>query len=79
MKWVDRSDIPLSDAVRMQVSSMMDPQYAVEIHWLAILNSFVLMTLVVAMVAVITIRIVRNDLSRLKKMNFRIVDLQRRF
>eukprot|EP00927_Polykrikos_kofoidii_P071047 TRINITY_DN67383_c0_g1_i1.p1 TRINITY_DN67383_c0_g1~~TRINITY_DN67383_c0_g1_i1.p1 ORF type:complete len:626 (+),score=71.18 TRINITY_DN67383_c0_g1_i1:68-1879(+) len=58
-------DIPVSMALELQVKSTMPHGHQnMDIHWLAIINSFVLMLLILSLFLLIIIRVVRSDLSR---------------
>merc|ERR1719163_1818997 len=64
VKWV-KSDISPSVALEMQMKSTMQAGHQnMDIHWLAIINSFVLMLLILSLFLLIIIRVVRPDLSR---------------
>merc|ERR1719453_1718710 len=60
-----RSEIETSQALELQLkASMPHGHQNMDIHWLAIINSFVLMLLVLSLFLLIIIRVVRSDLSR---------------
>jgi len=50
----------------MQLAGSLTPsQQSLEIHWLAIINSFVLVLLIVSMLLLIILRVLRTDLSKM--------------
>eukprot|EP00438_Fugacium_kawagutii_P006649 Skav203824 [mRNA] locus=scaffold505:203741:207592:- [translate_table: standard] len=52
-------------ALELQLKSTMPHGHSnMDIHWLAIINSFVLMLLILSLFLLIIIRVVRSDLSR---------------
>merc|ERR1719223_1506483 len=62
--WVDLPHIPPSQALEIQLKSTMPHGHQnMDIHWLAIINSFVLMLLILSLFLLIIIRVVRSDLS----------------
>lgn len=62
--WVS-VDIPVSKALEYQLKATMPTAHQnMDIHWLAIINSFVLMLLILSLFLLIIIRVVRSDLSR---------------
>jgi hypothetical protein len=63
--WVELPHIPHAQALEMQLkASMPHGHQNMDIHWLAIINSFVLMLLILSLFLLIIIRVVRSDLSR---------------
>jgi len=63
--WADLPHIPASQALELQLKSTMPHGHQnMDIHWLAIINSFVLMLLILSLFLLIIIRVVRSDLSR---------------
>lgn len=63
--WVNLPHIPPSQALELQLKSTMPHGHQnMDIHWLAIINSFVLMLLILSLFLLIIIRVVRSDLSR---------------
>jgi len=64
VKWKE-SSIPYHQALKTQVRNMVQNQHqSVNVHWLAIINSFVLMLLILSLLLLIIVRVVRSDLSR---------------
>eukprot|EP00927_Polykrikos_kofoidii_P040435 TRINITY_DN3456_c0_g1_i1.p1 TRINITY_DN3456_c0_g1~~TRINITY_DN3456_c0_g1_i1.p1 ORF type:complete len:596 (-),score=66.48 TRINITY_DN3456_c0_g1_i1:203-1990(-) len=58
-------NIPASKALEYQLKAAMPTGHQnMDIHWLAIINSFVLMLLILSLFLLIIIRVVRSDLSR---------------
>merc|ERR1719329_533998 len=63
--WVELPHIDPSQALELQLKSTMPHGHQnMDIHWLAIINSFVLMLLILSLFLLIIIRVVRSDLSR---------------
>jgi len=63
--WVDLPHISPGQALELQLKSTMPHGHQnMDIHWLAIINSFVLMLLILSLFLLIIIRVVRSDLSR---------------
>jgi len=63
--WASLPQIPVSQALELQLKSTMPHgHHNMDIHWLAIINSFVLMLLILSLFLLIIIRVVRSDLSR---------------
>lgn len=63
--WAELKHIPPSKALELQLKSTMPHgHHNMDIHWLAIINSFVLMLLILSLFLLIIIRVVRSDLSR---------------
>jgi hypothetical protein len=63
--WADSAHIEPAKALEMQLKSTMPHGHMnMDIHWLAIINSFVLMLLILSLFLLIIIRVVRSDLSR---------------
>lgn len=60
--WIPTS-IPYIDRMSMHSKSAIGEQ-AIEIHWLSIINSFVLVILLTAFLAVILMRILKKDFAR---------------
>merc|ERR1719329_1357810 len=65
VKWNSLPHIEPSQALELQLKSTMPHGHQnMDIHWLAIINSFVLMLLILSLFLLIIIRVVRSDLSR---------------
>lgn len=65
VKWTHIPSIHPSKALETQLKSTMPHGHTnMDIHWLAIINSFVLMLLILSLFLLIIIRVVRSDLSR---------------
>merc|ERR1719329_235915 len=65
VKWANLPHISPSQALELQLKSTMPHGHQnMDIHWLAIINSFVLMLLILSLFLLIIIRVVRSDLSR---------------
>merc|ERR1719343_1975165 len=63
--WADSPHITPSQAMELQLKAAMPHGHLnIDIHWLAIINSFVLMLLILSLFLLIIIRVVRSDLSR---------------
>jgi len=63
--WVDLPHIAPAQALELQLKATMPHGHQnMDIHWLAIINSFVLMLLILSLFLLIIIRVVRSDLSR---------------
>jgi hypothetical protein len=63
--WAYLPQIAPSEALEKQLHSTMPHGHLnMDIHWLAIINSFVLMLLILSLFLLIIIRVVRSDLSR---------------
>lgn len=63
--WAHLPHIPPAQALELQLKSAMPHGHQnMDIHWLAIINSFVLMLLILSLFLLIIIRVVRSDLSR---------------
>lgn len=63
--WTSLPHIQPSQALELQLKSTMPHGHSnMDIHWLAIINSFVLMLLILSLFLLIIIRVVRSDLSR---------------
>merc|ERR1719316_883214 len=63
--WVKMPSVSPAQALELQMkSSMPHGHQNMDIHWLAIINSFVLMLLILSLLLLIIIRVVRSDLSR---------------
>jgi hypothetical protein len=63
--WADSPHIEPAKALELQLKSTMPHGHQnMDIHWLAIINSFVLMLLILSLFLLIIIRVVRSDLSR---------------
>merc|ERR1719389_380645 len=63
--WAELPHIAPSQALELQLKSTMPHGHQnMDIHWLAIINSFVLMLLILSLFLLIIIRVVRSDLSR---------------
>eukprot|EP01016_Furgasonia_blochmanni_P033307 TRINITY_DN3472_c0_g3_i3.p1 TRINITY_DN3472_c0_g3~~TRINITY_DN3472_c0_g3_i3.p1 ORF type:complete len:590 (-),score=141.94 TRINITY_DN3472_c0_g3_i3:201-1970(-) len=72
VKFIERSDLPYDNRwlIHDEPRNPEEPEpvndyddYAIEIHWISIINSFVLVVLLVGFVSVIIARIVRNDVN----------------
>jgi len=64
-RWAHLSHIEPSQALELQLKATMPHGHQnMDIHWLAIINSFVLMLLILSLFLLIIIRVVRSDLSR---------------
>jgi len=62
--WTSLPHIAPSQALELQLKSTMPHGHQnMDIHWLAIINSFVLMLLILSLFLLIIIRVVRSDLS----------------
>ncbi|CAE7629980.1 TMN4 [Symbiodinium necroappetens] len=65
VQWTPLPHIIPSQALELQLKSTMPHGHQnMDIHWLAIINSFVLMLLILSLFLLIIIRVVRSDLSR---------------
>ncbi|CAE7816993.1 TMN4 [Symbiodinium sp. CCMP2592] len=65
VQWTPLPHILPSQALELQLKSTMPHGHQnMDIHWLAIINSFVLMLLILSLFLLIIIRVVRSDLSR---------------
>lgn len=63
--WANLPHIPAAQALELQLKSTMPHGHQnMDIHWLAIINSFVLMLLILSLFLLIIIRVVRSDLTR---------------
>eukprot|EP00427_Karlodinium_veneficum_P020299 CAMPEP_0169130312 /NCGR_PEP_ID=MMETSP1015-20121227/37630_1 /TAXON_ID=342587 /ORGANISM="Karlodinium micrum, Strain CCMP2283" /LENGTH=365 /DNA_ID=CAMNT_0009194465 /DNA_START=83 /DNA_END=1177 /DNA_ORIENTATION=+ len=63
--WTELAHIPPAQALELQLkASMPHGHQNMDIHWLAIINSFVLMLLILSLFLLIIIRVVKSDLSR---------------
>merc|ERR1719162_2356681 len=63
--WAFSPHIEASEALEVQLKSTMPHGHTnMDIHWLAIINSFVLMLLILSLFLLVIIRVVRSDLSR---------------
>ncbi|CAJ1349693.1 unnamed protein product [Effrenium voratum] len=63
--WTPLPHIPPSQALELQLKSTMPHGHSnMDIHWLAIINSFVLMLLILSLFLLIIVKVVRSDLSR---------------
>jgi hypothetical protein len=63
--WAKHPHIAPAQALELQLkASMPHGHQNMDIHWLAIINSFVLMLLILSLFLLIIIRVVRSDLSR---------------
>merc|ERR1712176_742017 len=63
--WAELPHIPPAQALELQLKAAMPHGHQnMDIHWLAIINSFVLMLLILSLFLLIIIRVVRSDLSR---------------
>lgn len=66
--WVDEPALKWEDRMLRYVDSRFIPS-TFEIHWLSIINSFVLVLLLTAFLAVILMRVLKNDFSRYMEMD----------
>lgn len=65
VSWYEQTHILPSMALETQLKAAMPHGHQnMDIHWLAIINSFVLMLLILSLFLLIIIRVVRSDLSR---------------
>jgi len=65
VQWANLPHISADKAMELQLKSTMPHGHQnMDIHWLAIINSFVLMLLILSLFLLIIIRVVRSDLSR---------------
>ena len=62
VEWVE-TDVPFESRLERYSQSPFLPS-ALEIHWLSIFNSLVLVVLLTAFLAIILMRVVRNDFTR---------------
>ena len=62
VEWVS-DDLPHSDRMSRYVDSAFLPS-SLEIHWLSVINSFVLVLLLTTFLSVILMRVLKNDFSR---------------
>eukprot|EP00929_Paragymnodinium_shiwhaense_P054510 TRINITY_DN27325_c0_g1_i1.p1 TRINITY_DN27325_c0_g1~~TRINITY_DN27325_c0_g1_i1.p1 ORF type:complete len:626 (+),score=149.04 TRINITY_DN27325_c0_g1_i1:70-1878(+) len=63
--WAEVAHISSGEALELHLKSAMPHGHQnMDIHWLAIINSFVLMLLILSLFLLIIIRVVRSDLSR---------------
>jgi hypothetical protein len=63
VEWYDKSDMPW----KLRHSAYSDSRFlpsSFEIHWLSIINSFVLVLLLTAFLTIILLRVLKNDFSR---------------
>eukprot|EP00923_Selenidium_pygospionis_P003625 GHVN01005750.1.p1 GENE.GHVN01005750.1~~GHVN01005750.1.p1 ORF type:complete len:601 (-),score=59.76 GHVN01005750.1:139-1920(-) len=64
VRWVE-SEIPVEARLQKQLTGVLTTSSsALDIHWLAIINSFVLVLLGVSLIAGIMMRVVRSDLAK---------------
>lgn len=63
VKWVERADIPYAKRMERYDSQRFLPA-SFEIHWLSIINSFVLVILLTVFLAIILMRVLKNDFTR---------------
>mmetsp|Transcript_26490 Transcript_26490/g.82733 ORF Transcript_26490/g.82733 Transcript_26490/m.82733 type:complete len:600 (+) Transcript_26490:2207-4006(+) len=63
VEWVEESNLKYEDRMSRYHDSTFLPT-TFEIHWLSIINSFVLVLLLTAFLSVILMRVLRNDFSR---------------
>jgi hypothetical protein len=63
VEWVHQSHIKYDDRMKRYEDSAFLPS-TFEIHWLSIINSFVLVLLLTAFLAIILMRILKKDFSR---------------
>ena len=62
MRWV-ASDVPFSERMSRYAQYAFLPQ-SFEIHWLSIINSFVLVLLLTGFLSIILMRVLKNDFLR---------------
>jgi len=62
VRWIE-TDVPLRDRMGRYAQYSFLPQ-SFEIHWLSIINSFVLVLLLTGFLAIILMRVLKNDFSR---------------
>lgn len=63
VEWYEEPDLPWKDRMTRYSDSSFVPR-SFEIHWLAIINSFVLVLLLTAFLTIILLRVLKNDFSR---------------
>ena len=63
LEWVHTPDIAYDDRMKRYHDSTFLPT-SFEIHWLSVINSFVLVILLAAFLTVILMRILKKDFSR---------------
>eukprot|EP00386_Alphamonas_edax_P009356 GDKI01030793.1.p1 GENE.GDKI01030793.1~~GDKI01030793.1.p1 ORF type:complete len:574 (+),score=123.34 GDKI01030793.1:135-1724(+) len=63
VSWYE-SNIPFEQRLQMQLTGSLTATQSLDIHWLAIVNSFVLVLLIVSLLVLIILRVVRSDLSK---------------
>jgi len=62
VRWIE-TDVPFSERMNRYAQYSFLPQ-SFEIHWLSIINSFVLVLLLTGFLAIILMRVLKNDFSR---------------
>lgn len=63
MEWVHTTEIAYEDRMKRYADSTFLPT-TFEIHWLSIINTFVLVLLLTAFLAIILMRILKKDFSK---------------
>ena len=63
VEWYEESELKWKDRLVRYADSQFTPP-SFEIHWLSIINSFVLVLLLTAFLTIILLRILKNDFSR---------------
>lgn len=68
VEWIEEPQLKWEERMLRYVDSRFIPS-TFEIHWLSIINSFVLVLLLTAFLAVILMRVLKNDFSRYMEMD----------
>ena len=63
VEWYDEPDLLWKNRMSRYADSRFLPG-SIEIHWLSIINSFVLVLLLTAFLSIILLRVLKNDFSR---------------
>eukprot|EP00914_Ancora_sagittata_P031232 GHVO01063172.1.p1 GENE.GHVO01063172.1~~GHVO01063172.1.p1 ORF type:complete len:409 (+),score=36.82 GHVO01063172.1:185-1411(+) len=64
VKWME-SGVPVYDRLRKQVEGALTPTtHSFDIHWLSIVNSFILVFFIASLLMIIILKVVRSDLSK---------------
>jgi len=63
VEWIHQPELTYEDRLKHSLDSSFLPT-TFEIHWLSIINSFVLVLLLTAFLAIILMRILKKDFSR---------------
>lgn len=63
VEWYEEPNLQWKDRMSRYVDSRFVPS-SFEIHWLSIINSFVLVLLLTAFLTIILLRVLKNDFSR---------------